>query len=478
MDTTNDFETARTNIDTSRRRFSKEANVQYTYKSAKALINNLDVLTSMLQHHEAQQRPRLDVLDDYYEGRNVAMLRNNRRKDDHLADHRATHNFAKYVSQFIQGYMVGIPLKTQHADDKVDEMLKDINRDNDADAHNSDLILDLSIYGRAYELLYRNKRDENKFTLLSPLETFVIYDDTVEKNPIAAVRYFSNSLDDKDAVTVVLYSDEHIYTFETSSAGSYELTNPDITSNPFGSVPVVEYSNNRFRQGDYENVLSLIDLYDSAQSDTANYMTDLNDAMLLIKGNLDIDVEEARSMKKANILFLRSELSTDGKESNVDAGYIYKQYDVAGVESYKDRLQSDIHKFTNTPDMNDEKFAGNQSGEAMKYKLFGLEQVRATKERLFKRSLMARYRLLNSILSKASEGSFDVKDLKITFTPNLPKSLKDEVEMFNVLGGQLSEETTLSMLSIVENPQEELERLKAEQPQRLDYAYGGEVDDQ
>lgn len=75
-------------------------------------------------------------------------MKENRRKEEHQADHRATHNFAKYVSQFIQGYMVGVPLKTTYPDETIDEQLKEINRLNDADEHNSDLVLHLSIYGR------------------------------------------------------------------------------------------------------------------------------------------------------------------------------------------------------------------------------------------------------------------------------------------------------------------------------------------
>ncbi len=42
-------------------------------------------------------------------------------------------------------------------------------------------------------------------------------------------------------------------------------------------MPIIEYLNDQFKQGDFENVISLIDLYDQAQSDTANYMTDLNE---------------------------------------------------------------------------------------------------------------------------------------------------------------------------------------------------------
>ncbi|MFG6184221.1 phage portal protein, partial [Staphylococcus aureus] len=85
-------------------------------------------------------------------------------------------------------------------------------------------------------------------------------------------------------------------------------------------------------------------------------------------------------------------------EGSVDGGYIYKQYDVQGTEAYKDRLNSDIHMFTNTPNMKDDNFSGTKSGEAMKYKLFGLEQRTKTKEGLFTKVLRRRAKLLDTIL--------------------------------------------------------------------------------
>lgn len=168
---------------------------------------------------------------------------------------------------------------------------------------------------------------------------------------------------------------------------------------------------------------------------------------------------------------LQTEPDAEGRHSQADADYIYKQYDVAGTEAYKDRVKNDIHMFTHTPNMDDDKFAGNQSGEALKYKLFGLEQKRSTKERLLKKSLRDRYRLINNIMTTAAEGGFDVNEIRITFTPNLPKSLKDEIEAFVKLGGDLSDETKLSLLSIVENPQEELEKIKNENPQTNAVSY-------
>ncbi|GIO18144.1 phage portal protein [Oceanobacillus oncorhynchi subsp. incaldanensis] len=452
------------------RRFSKMANEHYRYESAEALFKNIRVLQEFIQHHMSYQRPRLDELDDYYLGDNTMILNDRERHqaEDHKADYRATHNYAKYVSQFTVGYLVGNPITIQHDDDNIEEKITEINLLNDTDALNSDLILDLSIYGRAYELLYRNERDENRIALSSPLHTFVIYDDTVEQKPIAGVRYYQNEMLPGSPFKAKVYTDTEIISYESESNAVITLIEQEREPHYFGGVPINEYSNNRFRQGDYENVLSLIDLYDAAQSDTANYMSDLNDAMLLIKGNLEMDDEETAEMKKSNILFLKTQLDAEGREGSADASYIYKQYDVSGVESYKNRLQQDIHKFTNTPDLNDEHFSSNQSGESMKYKLFGLEQVRVIKERLFKRSLTNRYRLLANLMNVSSEltgGAMD--ELIIQFTPNLPRAVSDEVEMFNSLGGQLSEETMLSLLSFIEDPQAEIDRLMTERNEAM-----------
>ena len=61
-------------------------------------------------------------------------------------------------------------------------------------------------------------------------------------------------------------------------------------------MTITEFSNNE-RRGDFEKVIPLIDLYDNAQSDTANYMSDLNDAMLLVIGNMELDSNTAQLQK-------------------------------------------------------------------------------------------------------------------------------------------------------------------------------------
>lgn len=123
-------------------RFSEDANTHYTYPSAEDLISNADDLSVMVNHHMNNQKPRLKTLQDYYKGNNVRILRDSRRKEEHLADNRASHGFAEYVSGFIQGYLVGIPIKTGYPDENTEEQIREINRMNDADEHNSELVLD------------------------------------------------------------------------------------------------------------------------------------------------------------------------------------------------------------------------------------------------------------------------------------------------------------------------------------------------
>lgn len=136
---------------------------------------------------------------------------------------------------------------------------------------------------------------------------------------------------------------------------------------------------------------------------------------------------------------------------------------MTGVEAYKTRLNKDIHVFTNTPDMSDTNFSGNTSGEALKYKLFGLDQDRIDTQSQFTKGLKRRYRLAARIGSLVNEfKDFDESLLNIIFTPNLPRSLAEQVEVLAGLGGQVSQETALSLSGLVESPVEELDRMNRE----------------
>ena len=132
------------------------------------------------------------------------------------------------------------------------------------------------------------------------------------------------------------------------------------------------------------------------------------------------------------------------------------------VENCKKRLVSDIHKFSCVPDMSDDSFAGNASGVAISYKLIGLQQICARKQREFKKALQRRIELIAGILKLKEQAQIDFRDIDINFTINLPQDLLSLSQVINSLDGLVSQKTLLSLLPFVTEPREELNELDNE----------------
>lgn len=453
-------------------RFHRESRMRYRINNVEELFENEHkVLREFLEHHKSTQRPRIQELYDYSEGNNHTISIQQRRSEQDMADTRIIHNFGKSISVFKQGYLVGKPIQVEYEDGEenssTDEVLKEIAKVNSFHDLNRMLVLDLSKVGRAYDLVYRSMEDVTKVKRLDPLNTFVIYDNTLEDKMLAGVRYYSVGLSDNKKHFIDVYIKDVIYKCQMIEGVITELA---IEPHMFNDVPITEYLNTAEGMGDYESELSLIDSYDAVQSDTANYMTDTSDAILAIFGQVafpdDVlgdnkkQIEYMRKMRRARLLQLKPPVDINGTEGKVDAKYLYKQYDVNGVESYKKRIVNDIHKYTNTPDMTDTNFSGVQSGEAMKYKLFGLEQARVDTQSLFEKSLKRRYQLIANIGDYVKElTDFDISKLKITFNPNLPKALEETINAFKSLGGMVTNETAMRLTGIVDDPKKEQELL-------------------
>lgn len=326
-------------------RFHREARSRYRAPSVEALeSDDFQLLLNFIRHFEDIQRPRLQELLDYAEGNNHTVNTGKRRKDEDMADNRSVHNYGKLISSFKQGYLVGEPIKVMYddgdEDSDNDRFLRQLGKVNSFDELNRALVLDLSRVGRAFEIVYRTSNDVTRVKRLDPRETFVIYSNDLEENVIAAVRVYSSSLFEEKRKFVELYTSDKIQHFFYDG----ELEKSGEFFHAFHSVPIVEYLNNSDGLGDYESELDLIDLYDAAQSDTANYMQDLSDAILAIFGRVSFpesvqtaeqQLEYMRKMRKARLLNLEPPVDAEGNEGSVSAQYLYKQYDVTALRLIK-----------------------------------------------------------------------------------------------------------------------------------------------
>ncbi|MDO4671228.1 MAG: phage portal protein [Aerococcus sp.] len=454
-------------------RFHRESRLVYRVDSLEDLTKeNYQLLKLLIDHHATRQVPRLRELMDYGMGINHTVLDGlRRRREEDASDTRVAHNFCGNISLFKQGYIVGNPIQIAYADEKTDDVLHSVDKDNEVDGLNRDLVKDLSELGRAHDIVYRTKEDKTKLRRLDPLDTFVIYDRTLSQHSIAAVRYYHRSLFSDDEKTVELWTDTHVIHFHYDGK---QLVEESVEPHYFEQIPITEYANNNNRVSDYEPVLALVDLYDSAQSDTGNLMRDLSDAILLVTGRINFPaswseeekVDFIKTMRNLRFMLLQPPVDAEGKQAgNVDAKYLIRSYDVQGSEAYKQRIADDIHQLTNIPNLNDVHFSGTQSGESMKYKLFGLEQERSTLESLFTKGLKRRYGLITTIENKAGHTEpYEPQKLSVIFTPNKTLNELDQVNMVKNLYGLVSEQTLLESVKDVTkiDPQTEKERLQRE----------------
>lgn len=449
--------------------YTKDSVMRYRVGSIDALKSDTTILVKMINHHLEHQVPRLRMLEEYYLANNPAIMTGQRRLDDKKSDHRARHNFAAIISDFLNDHVLGNPVKIESDDEDLLAVVEEFNFDNDIDSHNIEIGKDQNNFGRAFEMLQRTEEDTDKIYRLDPYETFMIYDLTVRSRVIGAVRYFPVEEYDKESnlYQVELYDYEKITRYKPDNISSVSvLSDPQEEEHSFNGVPIVEYRSNRYRMGVYEPQIPLIDLYDAAQSDTANYMTDFNDALLVIDGNYKNikDGTALEGLRDANILALIPELDENGRPQDGSAYYLTKSYDVSGVESYKDRIKQDIFTGSSIPDLSDDKFGGNRSGESLKYKIFGLQQKRNDKEKYFAKGLRVRYKLLENLKNNISEYS-GAGQLDFKFTPKLPEAHLESLREFVAAGGRISQEAMIGLLPFVDDVAFELERVREEKIQ-------------
>ncbi|MCO4568514.1 Phage portal [Streptococcus infantarius subsp. infantarius] len=448
----------------------------------------IEQLKQYINTHKLQIA-RLEELKRYYLGDNNIKYRPDK-TDEFAADNRISSDFAKYITVFEQGYMLGNPVKYTNEDKILQELIDTFSEQTNEAYHNILIKTDLSIYGRAYELL-NPEEDENsgvilKLYHLAPEQTFVIYDDTYQQKSLLGVNYYEVDYGGGHRKTVVrVYSDNTIYTYIDDNQDTFGLHLVDEIEHYLKGVPVNEFKNNEDRTGAYESVLDDIDAYDLSQSELANFQQNSNDAILLITGNPytgsdDNDYLEdgrvnpngrlgvALGFKKAQIAVLDDNPNPGG--SQPDAKYLVKQYDSAGAEAYKQRLVNDILRFTFTPDILDNNFSGIQSGESMKYKLMASDNYRSKQERLFKKGLMRRLRLAVNIWEvKGNEATNyqAINQTAVIFSPNLPQNDTELANIAKSLFGVVSDQTVYELLEQVTgiDAEDELKRLKAEEPQ-------------
>lgn len=381
-------------------------------------------------------------------------------------DNRIAVNFAKYIVDTMNGFFIGIPIKITCDDKAVAGYVEFLDQYNDQDDNNAELSKICSIYGKGYEMYYVDQEGKIGITYLTPMDAFMIYDDSVLERPLYFVRLYI----DTDNVLHGSVSDEEKVRYFVQKG---KIVWEEEKAHGFSGVPATEYRENAERMGIFEPVLTMIDAYNKAISEKANDVDYFADAYLKILGTL-LEEDEIKHIRDDRII------NFDGDTEKLIVEFLQKPNGDETQENLINRLEKLIFQISMVANISDENF-GTSSGIALKYKLQAMSNLAKTKERKFTSGMNRRYKLIFSNPVSGMKEDDWVK-LKFKFTPNFPANILEESQIAGNLSGITSQKTQLKVLSVVDSVDEEIQQIEKEEESTRDpvmqQMFGGVVDEQ
>ena len=404
------------------------------------------LLLDFISKHKNEVTTRYEPLLKAYTS--DAEILHRKAKAPHKPDNRIVVNFPKYIVDTMNGYFIGNPIKTTAEDKEVSQFVEYLEQYNDQDDNNAELSKIMSIYGKGYEMYYADEKNELCITYLNPIESFMIFDDSIIERPLYFVRLYKD-----------YENNEYGSISDSRSVRHFELKGGlhwigEEKLHYFGGVPATEYVENAERQGIFESVLSMCNAYNKVISEKANDVDYFADAYLKILG-AKIEGEDIAFIRDTRVLNLTGEDS-----EKIIAEFMDRPTNDASQENLLARLERLIFQIAMVANISDENF-GASSGIALRYKLQAMSNLEKTKERKFTSGMNRRYMLLFSHpYSKVPADSW--VQLHYTFTPNIPANLAEEADTAAKLEGLVSQHTQLKTLSIVDNVESEIEQIEEE----------------
>lgn len=425
-----------------------------TLKCDPAEIKNgvsIELVHKYIERHE-ELLPRYAYLKAMYDG--FHGIFDLPAKDDWKPDNRLAVGFPEYLVTTFEGYAYGIPPKIIHPDEGINENIQAFLKAVHFDDFFKELTTLGSEFGHAWAYLYQDEETKTKIKYFDPTQLFCVYDDTLEGRALFAVRYGRHGEEskNKDKLYGEVLTPTEIKLFEDK-----EYTETDV--NPYGMIPVVECRLNERRKSLFESVCGMTELYDKAISEKGNDVDAFAEAYLAIIG---VEVKEdgyreIRDKRFINIFGTRS--AEEVKDSIIQ--FLQKPTADATQENLLDRLERLIFQISMVANISDESFSNAASGEALAYKLWNTSNLGNTYDLKNVKTLEKIFKLWCS-LSTNCPNKDAWQEIEVQMTRNLPKNLKSEAETAQALDGIVSRETQLRVLSIVDDPQVEKEKMKAE----------------
>lgn len=408
--------------------------------------------------------PKRIKLEQYYDGENKI------EKQGAVAgrpNYSINVNMAKYITDVATGYFIGKPVTYEAINDNIKTILEKINDINE-NCHDDEIDYqvagDMSVFGIGYQLVMVKDGTEPLeeriiFKRLDPKRTFYVTDNTILREPLCAVYYYTYLENKKVKNRAYVYTKENLYIFD---GYGYTLNLSSTEPHNMGAIPILQTLNNDDAYGDYFAITDLLDSLSLTLSNNTDDLQSIANAILAATGGT-LNTEQIEQINKYR---------TANLPVGADMKWVIKDVNPTAVQQQIDTLLDFIFQISLVPDLSDDQFAGNLSGVAMEFKMWGIDQLWTAKERKFRRTLYERLKILLHLLQYRYANNIElINDVKINFYKNLPENMAQDYDIAKNLSGIVSLRTLLSNISIVEDVDKEIEQIKEERAEEAD-TYG------
>jgi len=228
-------------------------------------------------------------------------------------------------------------------------------------------------------------------------------------------------------------------------------------------VPFICFKNNEECKNDLTFYKELVDVYDLINSDVANDFSELQKLLMIIKGYDGSDNKELLENLRYHKLIKVSEGGGIDKLS--------QDIPISAFNEFADRIEENIFLFGQGVNMKSDKFGNSPSGVALKFMYAMLDLKSGIVERKFRKGLRDLIEFVAMYENIAHSKTYDPKLINIVFNKSMILNEAEMVTMAQNSKGIISDDTIVANHPWVDDPANEMEKLKENQTINLD---GGE----
>jgi SPP1 family phage portal protein len=390
-------------------------------------------------------------------------------EEENPINNRVNNDFFSEIVDFKTGYFAGKPISYSYnntaeseestggeeAVDKASKTLTDFLTRNNMFGVDMETTRNASIYGYSGRLFYIDQTDGMERVMPIPGYETIILSNTTIAEPEFAIRYYEISdINDNKSWEVLFYDDKTVKTYR-GDLMSLQLV--EEKSHSFDYCPLQGIANNAECMGDAEKVLNLIDDYDKVLSDNSNEIESFVHAMLLC--GVDVPDEVIHKAQKSGVMIVKQFGTTPLQEP---IKWLTKDINDSFTEHHLERLESNIYRFSKTPNMADEAF-GTASGIALKFRLHGLETKCGILEAQYMNAAQHMWRVLCSAWAKKGI-RVDPLQISMMCTRNFPVDEESEARTIQAyIAAGLPKRYAYSRLPEVDDVEWIMDMIKQEQ---------------